>query len=165
MLTKIDGLAYEVNGDSVLIEQDDQCGNVDRVFLHRVVLAHLSGEMGIFTKREDSPVHRELRTLRRRLRVAAERAGRLDCMLQQCGSHEDLSLEQALSSATAGLLDDWMQELDDAGEPDAASPPSDGADPRIEPASSATPKPSRNPDQTQRVIDVRQADLLAEVES
>lgn len=46
MLTNIEGLAYEVEGDQLTVEQDTGCGEMSMVLIHRVVFEEIGRVAG-----------------------------------------------------------------------------------------------------------------------
>lgn len=59
-LTKIYGMAYEVDGDQITIEQDVGCGETSAVYLNRIHLELLAQEAGVSISPEmrmDPPTH------------------------------------------------------------------------------------------------------------
>lgn len=128
-MEKIYDLAYEIDGDTISVEQGGGFGEVDRVHLHRVHVELLAGELGLLHGEPDA--WRKVRSLERRLRLLAERIDRLDTMLLHVAEkgREDVEAECAYSTATLDLADEFVAELDDAGSPIRMAPSlGDGAE-------------------------------------
>lgn len=71
-MEKIPDLAFEIDGDSINLEQDAGCGDVDRVTLHRIQLLHLAQRMGLVQEMSASEADN--------LRTPGEMARELDSM-------------------------------------------------------------------------------------
>lgn len=72
-MTRIYDLAFEIDGDTIQLEQSNGLDEPDRISLHRIHLAHLAGEIGLLG---DPDAERMVATLSRRLRILrAEIAG------------------------------------------------------------------------------------------
>lgn len=150
-------LEIDIADDGLIrLSCSDPLQNFDSVILlHPLQVQHLAEKLGLLASAQRDPhLHQELRSLRRRLRVAAERTDRLRRLLSHCGDHEDLDLEKALCTATCELLDDWVAELDDDGEPDAP-----GIAP---PAASQQPSPSDGKPHGTPMAIAKQRDLVDE---
>ncbi|QJW84361.1 hypothetical protein HK414_12990 [Ramlibacter terrae] len=71
MMNKMEELAREVTGDSVMLEQGAGFGEVDRVSLHALQVRLLAAEMGLLEG--DGNAWRRVDALERRLRVLTDR--------------------------------------------------------------------------------------------
>lgn len=111
MMTKIYDLAYEINGDTINLEQDLGCGEVSRVDLHPMHLRLLCAEAGLF--RGDADAWREVEKLSRRVRLLAHRIEHLGeyLNLYSDSAHADLSYEQTYATATADLAAEFVADL------------------------------------------------------
>lgn len=68
-MTRIDDLAYGIDGDYIDLEQDSGCGEMSMIRLHRIHLAHLVELAGVVTT--DRSAEQTIRTLQRRLLTLA----------------------------------------------------------------------------------------------
>lgn len=117
MLTKIEDLAYEVEGDSVTLEQDGGLGEVDRIILHRLHVAQLATEMGLLRGGPDAWA--QVATLQRRLRLLCERIATLDDLLWSVPSFPPQrapSSDCVYSQATRELAEEFVADLPAMGE-------------------------------------------------
>lgn len=119
MFTKIDDLAYEIDGDTIDLEQSTGCGEVERVRLHRVHLKHLA-ELARIVK-APSP---SSEALARRLRVLRGRIDHLADWLANHSDHKhaDLTYELTYATATADIADEFCEGLDPPDEPASPEP-------------------------------------------
>lgn len=133
-LIRIPCVDIEISADqqSVVLEQQVDLEQADRIDLHRTQVAFIAAAMGLLNQDAgDEALRREVLGLRRRLRVAADRAHCLDRLLQLSGHHEDLSDEQARASALSDMLGTWVADLDEAATPwGAHRPPTPAESPR-----------------------------------
>lgn len=111
MMTKIFDLAYEINGDTINLEQDLGCGEVSRIDLHPIHLRLLCAEAGLL--RGDADAWREVEKLSRRVRLLAQRIDHLGeyLCLHSDSEHADLTYEQTYATATADLADEFVADL------------------------------------------------------
>lgn len=68
-MTRIDDLAFGIDGDYIDLEQDAGCGEMSMIRLHRIHLAHLAEVAGVVTT--DRCAEQSIRTLQRRLLTLA----------------------------------------------------------------------------------------------
>ncbi|WP_407280123.1 hypothetical protein U5817_06705 [Aromatoleum evansii] len=115
-MTQIDGLAYELDGDFIDLEQDCGIGEVDRIRLHRIHLAHLAELAGPLSA--DQTADRTIRTLQRRLLTLAReihdvaewvRSGADD----ETDTFPDFLMVTALDRLAQALIDDLPASNDD----------------------------------------------------
>lgn len=113
MMTKIYDLAYEVNGDTINLEQDSGCGEVSRIDLHPIHLRLLAEEAGILAPSSNIEADRTIARLCRQMRVLFQRIDQLDDWLNQSAQrgHEDLDMETNYSFATWELANEFITEL------------------------------------------------------
>ncbi|MDF2463627.1 MAG: hypothetical protein K0Q43_1862 [Ramlibacter sp.] len=111
MMTKICDLAYEIDGDTINLEQDLGCGEVSRIDLHPMHLRLLCAEAGLF--KGDTDAWREVEKLSRRVRLLADRIEHLGQYLNlySDSAHADLSYEQTYATATADLAAEFVADL------------------------------------------------------
>lgn len=108
MLTRIEDLAFEIEGDTITLEQGYATGQVDRVALHRVHLQHLAEKMGLL-----QPPSPSVRTLVRRLLTLQ---GRIEYLADHLANHSDhkhadLSHELTYAIATEDIAREFCAEL------------------------------------------------------
>ena len=113
MKTEIYGMTFEVNGDTLQLEQDAGCGDVDRMTLHRSQVALLAEQMGIVTAPVDKAAQQAIAMLTRRLNVLHHRIGHLAhwLMANSDSEHADLSYEQTYATATAEISEQFCFDL------------------------------------------------------
>ena len=113
MQTEIYGMTFEVNGDTLQLEQDAGCGDVDRMTLHRSQVALLAEQMGIVTAPVDQAAQHAIAMLTRRLNVLHHRIGHLAhwLMANSDSEHADLSYEQTYATATAEISEQFCFDL------------------------------------------------------
>ena len=109
MFTKIEDLSYEIDGDTITLEQDGGCGEVDRIQLHRLHLRHLAGLAGLLQAPSPST-----EALARRMRVLRGRIDHLADWLTNKSDHKhaDLTYELTYATATADIADEFCEGLD-----------------------------------------------------
>ena len=114
MMTMIPDLAYEINGDTINLEQDSGCGEKVYVSLHRSQVALLAAEMGVVQAPHDGGALRTIETLQRRMRALHERIVHLDDWLHDISDreHANLDYECTFSCATRDLADEFCAELE-----------------------------------------------------
>ena len=78
MMTKIYDLAYEVNGDTISLEQDLGCGDVSRIDLHRIHLRLLAEELGLVSSSSSIKAHSAVARLSRQMRTLCKRIDQLE---------------------------------------------------------------------------------------
>lgn len=119
MMTKIYDLAYEINGDTINLEQDMGCGEISRIDLHPMHLRVLCTEAGLF--RGDADAWREVEKLARRIRVLADRIEHLGeyLSLYSDSDHADLSYEQTYANATLDIAEEFVADLPECTLPDS----------------------------------------------
>jgi hypothetical protein len=111
MMTKLYDLAFEINGDTINLEQDMGCGEVSRIDLHPMHLRLLCAEAGLF--KGDADAWREVEKLSRRIRLLTDRINHLGeyLCLHSDSEHADLTYEQTYATATADLADEFVMDL------------------------------------------------------
>lgn len=114
-MTRIFDLAYEIDGESVQLEQDTGCGEIDRIALHPVHVQLLATELGML--RGDQDAWRRVEALERRLHILKDRIAVLDDMLWSTpvyplGSNS-ADPQCVYSDATLTLAEEWCVDLPD----------------------------------------------------
>lgn len=116
MFTKLDDMAYQIDGDDIDIEQS--CGNdqASLIQLHRWHISHLAELMGIVKAPADGESQKIITTLTRRLRLLRNRIEHLDDLLtaEPCdlpGPKKD-SAEKLYSGVLLDLANEFCAELD-----------------------------------------------------
>ena len=113
MMMTIPDLAYEVNGDTINLEQDSGCGEKVYVSLHRSQVALLAAEMGVVRAPHNGEALHTIETLQRRMGALHRRIVHLDDWLHDLSDeHADLSYERTFSCATRDLADEFCTELE-----------------------------------------------------
>lgn len=117
-MTKIFDIAYEVGGDSVLLEQDMGCGEVHRIELHMIHLRLLAEKTGLVPA-VDPDAERTIARLCRQMRLLFERIDTLHDWLVNHSDHKhaDLSYELSHSRATWDLANEFCADLPSQAEP------------------------------------------------
>jgi hypothetical protein len=112
MMTKIYDLAYEINGDTINLEQDMGCGEVSRIDLHPVHLRVLAEAAGTLPN-SNAEAELTIARLSRQLRVLAKRIDRLDTMFLAVAEkgHECVDEECAFSAASWELAEEFIADL------------------------------------------------------
>lgn len=143
-LTKIFDLAYAFNGDSIELEQDAGCGEVDRITMHRIHVRLFAEQLGILPP-SDLEAARTVARLGRQLRTLHARINELDDMVREKAGfgREDLDAECIFSLATWELATEFVNDLP-GGEalgalPERNDPVSGGVDAGNPPSSGAVP--------------------------
>ena len=113
MLTKIYDMAFEVEGENILLEQDAGCGDVSRITLHRTQVALLAEQMGVVRAPLDVEAAQTIATMTRRLNVLRERIDHMAYWLANHSDsrHADLSYEQTYATATADIANEFCHDL------------------------------------------------------
>lgn len=114
MMTKIDDLAYEIDGDRINLEQSAGCGEVVLMQLHPIHVRLLAGELGLLGK-GSADAWRTVETLCRRIGVLQHRIEYMAHYLENISDsvHADLSHEQGYARATADIADEFSAEIPD----------------------------------------------------
>lgn len=109
---KIERMDDEIGEGLILLEQDDGCGNVDRIALHPIHLRYLAEIMGLI-ERSDPTALRTIATLQRRMLVLRDRIDHLDDWLAHYSDsrHADLSYEQTYACATSDIAAEFCADL------------------------------------------------------
>lgn len=113
MMNQIQDLNYEIHEDGINLEQSGGCGEVDRVFLHRIHIRLLAEESGLLAPTSNLEADRTIARLCRQIRILHHRINTLDDWLNQAAQkgHEDLSEETAYSFASWELSSEFCTEL------------------------------------------------------
>lgn len=98
---------------NVMLEQDDGCGNVQRVYLHPVQIRLLAERMGLLAPSSNIEADRTIARLCRQMRVLYGRIDQLDDWLNQVAQrgHENLDMETTYSLATWELANEFVKDL------------------------------------------------------
>jgi hypothetical protein len=104
--------ADDENGQFIILTQDD-CGNVDRVAIHRMHLRYLAEKFGL-VETSDPQANKTIATLKRRLTVLHERIEFLQGYLANHSDHKhaDLSYEVTYATATLAIADEFCAEFE-----------------------------------------------------
>ncbi|NML43511.1 hypothetical protein HHL11_07110 [Ramlibacter sp. G-1-2-2] len=123
MLTKIYDVAFEIDGDSIELEQDCGIGEVASITLHRIHLRHLAEQAGLILASAHQNPDAAIARLTRQLRTLQARIKHLDECLWAVASagREDLDHETTYSLATLELADEFIADLDPVVQGHAAS--------------------------------------------
>ena len=105
MFTKIQDLAYEMDGDTVRLEQRCNQGVV-QIELHRIHITHLAKLAGVVQPPPTEALARRLLALRDRIDFLADwLANHSD------HKHADLSYEMTYATATADIAEEFCADL------------------------------------------------------
>ncbi len=104
-------LMTDEQGSLIILEQDS-CGNVDRVAIHPIHIRHMAEKMGLI-EASDPTARKTIATLTRRLLALNDRIIHLDYWLthHSDSKHADLSYEQNYATATADIAAEFCAEL------------------------------------------------------
>jgi len=93
-MTNIPGITYEIKDDIILIEQDDGCGEVQRVALHKIHFEHITSKFGlpVLTITAEA-VRRKLQFVYDRLESLAEAKHYRTEIIERCGSGIEFIVE------------------------------------------------------------------------
>jgi hypothetical protein len=129
MLTKIDDLAFEVNGDLITLEQDAGCGEVHTVTLHAIHIRHLAEAMGMVKVVTGSSAEllRDLSRYKRALLMLRDQSEHLYSMMVDyaAASHDDIGVELAKTTALADFASHICTEFEGDFSVDADKPSAD----------------------------------------
>ena len=105
-------LMTDEQGSLIILEQDS-CGNVDRVAIHPIHIRHMAEKMGLI-EANDPTARKTIATLTRRLLVLNGRIDHLAYWLthHSDSKHADLSYEQDYAIATADIAAEFCFELE-----------------------------------------------------
>lgn len=92
------------------LENESTHGDGYVVDVHPIHLRHMVETLGLVPT-SDPNAWREIATMHRRMLVLLDRIAALDEMLGLCGSHEDLSAEQAYSGATWDIAREYCHDI------------------------------------------------------
>lgn len=104
------------SGSGLIVLEQDDCGNTDRVALHPIHLRYLAEKFGL-AESSDAQAQKIIATLRRRLLMLNDRMVHLADYLADCSDHEhaDLMYETAYARATADLSAEYCAEFEREG--------------------------------------------------
>lgn len=104
-------------GSLILLEQDS-CGNLDRVAIHPIHLRYMAEKFGLIES-SDPQGQKTIATLTRRLHLLRDRIGHLHNYLVNHSDHKhaDLSYEVTYTTACIDLADEFCAELVDTVTP------------------------------------------------
>jgi len=110
---KIERMIDGTGAGLILLEQDN-CGNVDRVAIHPIHLRYMAERFGLVPS-GDLQAHRAITSLQRRLRMLDERIAHLADFLANHSDHKhaDLLYEMTYARATADMSDEFCRELEE----------------------------------------------------
>ena len=99
-------------GDGLILLEQDNGGNVDRVAIHPLHLRFMAEKWGL-VETSDPKANKTITTLTRRLNVLRARIDHLAHWLanHSDSKHADLSYEQTYATATADIADEFCAEL------------------------------------------------------
>lgn len=105
-------LMTDEQGSLIILEQDS-CGNVDRVAIHPIHIRHMAEKMGLI-ETSDPTAHKTIATLTRRLLALNDRIVHIAYWLtnHSDSKHADLSYEQNYATATADIAAEFCAELE-----------------------------------------------------
>ena len=109
---KIEHMEDGIGDGLILLEQDDNSGNVTSVAIHPIHLRYMAEKFGL-VEASDPRALKTIATLTRRLRVLRERIDHLGEYLTKFSDHAHADLEYELTyiTATADLANEFCAEL------------------------------------------------------
>ena len=115
-------LMNESHGSLILLEQDS-CGNLDRVAIHPIQLRYMAEKFGLVAT-SDPLAQKTIAMLTRRLLLLRDRVDFLaDWLANNSDSeHADLSYEQTYARATADIAGEFCAELVNVNVNEATAP-------------------------------------------
>jgi hypothetical protein len=115
-------LMEDKHGSLILLEQDS-CGNIERVAIHSIHLRYMAEKFGLI-ETSDPDTHKTIATLTRRLLVLRDRIGHLSDHLanQSDNKHADLTYGRAYATASADIAAEFCAELLDTTAPAPCKP-------------------------------------------
>ena len=132
MMTKIQALSFEIEGDAIELEQDAGSGEVHRICLHPIHLRMLAEQTGLMAPSSNVEADRTIARLSRQMRTLHDRIDRLDDWIREKAAkgHEDLEAESIFSFATWELANEFVTDLPGNAEVTPAALPPAGAAPQ-----------------------------------
>lgn len=130
-------------GDGLILLEQDNGGNVDRVAIHPIHLRYLAEKMGL-VETSDPTAHKTIAMLTRRLLALRDRIDHLDYWLANHSDdkHADLSYEQTYARASADIAAEFCAELENTEPQEAAPTPTPTAKPLPNASESTQPQAS-----------------------
>ena len=123
MHDKIPSLNIELMDDGIgdgliILEQDDNCGDVHSLVIHPIHLRYMAEKMGL-VETSDPTAHKTIAMLTRRLLELNERIQHLDYFLNNHSDtrHASLDYEQSYAGATADIAREFCTDLVDMASP------------------------------------------------
>jgi hypothetical protein len=100
-------------GEGLILLEQDNCGNVERVAIHPIHLRYLDEKFGL-VESNDPQAQKTIAMLERRLRLLRDRIDHLGNHLTNHSDREraDLDYEITYAEATADLADEFCLEAD-----------------------------------------------------
>lgn len=114
---KIERIADDIGDGLILLEQDN-CGNIDRVAIHPIHLRYMAEKFGLI-ETSDPKAAETIAKLERRLRMLRDRINHMGNYLANYSDHRhaDLSYEVTYMTATADLADEFCAEFESTDKP------------------------------------------------
>lgn len=111
-MTNIPGVAYEIKNDIILIEQDDGCGEVSRVAIHKIHFEHITSKLGLPTLTVTvEGVRRKLQVVFDRLESLAEAKHYRTEIIERCGSGIEFIIEL---DAVCDLASEFLKDINES---------------------------------------------------
>jgi hypothetical protein len=101
-------------GDGLILLEQDNCGNIDRVAIHPLHLRFMAEQMGL-VESSAPQAQKTIATLKRRLLMLRDRIDHLtDWLLTKSDyKHADLSYEQTYATATSDIAGEFCTEIEE----------------------------------------------------
>ena len=102
-------------GDGLILLEQDNCGNIDRVAIHPIHLRYIAEKMGL-VESSDPTAAKTIATLQRRMLALRDRIESLADWMARYSDHKhaDLSHETTLLHAMADLASEWYHDFEES---------------------------------------------------
>ncbi|MBP6853635.1 MAG: hypothetical protein KA164_18715 [Rhodoferax sp.] len=131
---KIERMEDGIGQGLILLEQDDNSGNIASVAIHPIHLRYMAEKFGL-VETGDPHARKTVATLTRRLFLLRDRIDHLGDYLTNNSDHAHANLDYELTyiTATAALADEFCAELDEPAASVDSSGPASAAPPAVVP--------------------------------
>lgn len=111
-MTTIPDIKYEIDGDTINLEQDIGCGEVHSVSLHRIHFDHIASKLGVpsLTITAET-IKRRLEIIESRINALADAEHYRKEIIERCGSGIEFIIEL---DAVCALATEFLADIDQA---------------------------------------------------